>query len=109
MEGGDLRVVPLEIHKVEKVLGSLLLTSLSGRKQGVSLSTLLGSLDTEGWHKDSAPRDNWWVWGQPLCGHPGDKVRDKVSVPSWSHGPLCQAAALAPCWCQGGRTADWGI
>lgn len=66
VEGGDLGVVPLEVHEVEKVLRSLLLTFLPGRKQGVSLTKLLGSPDTEWWHKDSAPRG---TWGQLLCGH----------------------------------------
>lgn len=33
VEGGDLRVVPLEVDKVEKVLRSLFLAFLPGREQ----------------------------------------------------------------------------
>lgn len=82
VEGGDLGVVPLEVHKVEKVLGSLLLTFLPGRKQGVSLTKLLGSLDTEWWHKDSAPRDTGGLGDSCCVATPVPKVLSAELEPS---------------------------
>lgn len=87
VEGGDLRVVPLEVNEVEKVLGSLFLAFLPGREQG-------GEANRAQQCRQAAV----WAAGR----QPGCKV---VAQGRCTRGqPVCSGmAGVWPCWCQGHR------